>query len=170
MSNKKLKIYNPNIQYYANIIIKKDINEDIEKEIHCLCSLFIELWGAKTKLSVCDISHFHRDMILTFTALDKFFNNESLKKELEDELKNETDENIIEDIKKFNKFCENIKILKDIQIESLSDENFTLKPIFKESIDFLAQKNKEINDFNNSLIELTNTIGNLERSLIGLQN
>ena len=173
MSNLNLKIYNPNIEYYGNLLIKKEFNEitdDLEKDIYYLCDLFISNWTDYDKFTEKDLFHFHKDMKITFAVLDKFYNNEIIRTEIDNELKNEKDEKVHMEVKEFYKICENIKKLKDIEIENLQKENFSLKPILVETVKYFERKNNEMKELNNSMKEMGDKLDELHKTLVSLTN
>lgn len=173
MSAKSLKMYNPNIEHYGNIIINKEIkniDDDLFNDINYLCSLFISTWGEFKNFNEQDIFHFHKDIKITFTALDKFYNNENFRKELDEELKNEKDEESIREVNDLYKFCDNIKKLKDIQIENFDGENFSLKPIFEETIKYIQHKNNEMKDLAKTMQEMSTKLDKLNKTLTKINN
>ena len=149
-------------------------SEDYDKAmdlVYKTLEIYIKKYNKKEE---CDIDKpvFLEDTKNVFTMIYNFYNDPELIEEMEEEMRTTTCETEKEEIKIFGDFINDLQIVKDFvhsnnySIETLKEYEHILTKISN----FICEKTREINELNNCMSSLNDSLGQLASALDNMVN
>ena len=149
-------------------------SEDYDKAmdlVYKTLEIYIKKYNKKEE---CDIDKpvFLEDTKNVFTMIYNFYNDPELIEEMEEDMRTTTCETEKEEIKIFGDFINDLQIVKDFvysdnySIETLKEYEHILTKISN----FICEKTREINELNNCMSSLNDSLGLLASALDNMVN
>lgn len=161
----KKNIYEQKYQIIQDLLSQENENDSLD-ELFNMLEIYIDEYSNKVCLNE---DKFRHDTKLLFKIVQRMFCDGTLKKEMEEELKERSSEISVREYEDYITFSDNIQYISN-NIDTVDINNKYFSDKCNECVDYLKQKNEDLNSLNETIRSLNYTLQNTATHLMALSD